>query len=81
MLDATVGRNALSQEQAFGRLAYVSGIVMTKLDGTAKGGVVFAVTEAVKVPVMFVGTGEKMDDIADFDPDDFVDALVGDGRV
>ncbi len=80
VVDATTGQNAVSQAEQFAKTAGLDGIVITKLDGTAKGGVVFAVTEAVKVPVMFVGTGEKMDDIADFDPDDFVDALVGDGR-
>jgi len=81
VVDATTGQNAVTQAEQFAKTAGLDGIVITKLDGTAKGGVVFAVTQAVKVPVMFVGTGEKMDDISDFDADDFVDALVGDGRV
>jgi len=81
VVDATTGQNAIVQAQQFAKTAGLDGLVITKLDGTAKGGVVFAVTREVGVPIMFVGTGEKLDDLSDFDPDDFVDALVGDGRV
>jgi fused signal recognition particle receptor len=80
VVDATTGQNAISQAQQFAKTAGLDGLVVTKLDGTAKGGVVFAVTREVGVPILFVGTGEKLDDMSDFDPDDFVDALVGDGR-
>jgi fused signal recognition particle receptor len=80
VVDATTGQNAISQAQQFAKTAGLDGLIVTKLDGTAKGGVVFAVTREVGVPIMFVGTGEKLDDMSDFDADDFVDALVGDGR-
>jgi fused signal recognition particle receptor len=80
VVDATTGQNAITQAQQFAKTAGLDGLVVTKLDGTAKGGVVFAVTREVGVPIMFVGTGEKLDDMSDFDADDFVDALVGDGR-
>ncbi|MCC6178060.1 MAG: signal recognition particle-docking protein FtsY [Chloroflexi bacterium] len=81
VVDATTGQNAVSQAEQFAKTAGLDGLIVTKLDGTAKGGVVFAVTRAVEVPILFVGTGEKLDDLSDFDPDDFVDVLVGDGRV
>ena len=80
VVDATTGQNAIVQAKEFAKTAGLDGLVVTKLDGTAKGGVVFAVTREVGVPIMFVGTGEKLDDMSDFDADDFVDALVGDGR-
>jgi fused signal recognition particle receptor len=79
VVDATTGQNAIVQAQQFAKTAGLDGLIVTKLDGTAKGGVVFAVTRDVGVPIMFVGTGEKIDDMSDFDADDFVDALVGDG--
>jgi len=81
VVDATTGQNAITQAQQFKKVAGLDGLIVTKLDGTAKGGVVFAVTREVGVPILFVGTGEKLDDMSDFDPDDFVDVLVGDGRV
>jgi fused signal recognition particle receptor len=80
VVDATTGQNAITQAQQFAKTAGLDGLIVTKLDGTAKGGVVFAVTREVGVPILFVGTGEKLDDMSDFDPDDFVDVLVGDGR-
>ena len=80
VVDATTGQNAINQAQQFQKTAGLDGLIVTKLDGTAKGGVVFAVTREVGVPIMFVGTGEKIDDMSDFDADDFVEALVGDGR-
>jgi fused signal recognition particle receptor len=80
VVDATTGQNAITQAQQFAKTAGLDGLVVTKLDGTAKGGVVFAVTREVGVPILFVGTGEKLDDMSDFNADDFVDALVGDGR-
>ena len=75
VLDATVGQNALRQVEEFRRAVGVTGIVLTKLDGTAKGGVVLAVANSFEIPVRFVGIGEKIDDLEPFDPDVFVDAL------
>lgn len=77
VLDATIGQNALSQAKAFGEATGVTGVALTKLDGTAKGGVVVAVREEIGVPVKLVGLGEGVDDLRDFDPDAFVDALIG----
>lgn len=75
VLDATTGQNALSQINAFSEYAKIDGIVLTKLDGTAKGGVIIAIEKEYKLPVVFVGTGEGVDDIEDFDPKVFVDEL------
>ena len=76
VLDATVGRNALEQEKMFGRTAYVSGVVMTKLDGTARGGVLVAAAERYGLPIHAIGVGEQMDDLMPFEPRAFVDALI-----
>jgi len=76
VLDATIGQNALSQAKVFGEVVGVTGIVLTKLDGTAKGGVVVAVRAATGVPVKFVGIGEQVDDLRPFDPKDFAQALL-----
>lgn len=75
VLDATTGQNALSQIGAFSEYAKIDGIVLTKLDGTAKGGVIIAIEKEYKLPVVFVGTGEGVDDIEEFSPKDFVDEL------
>lgn len=75
VLDATTGQNALSQINAFDEFAHIDGIVLTKLDGTAKGGVVIAIEKEFKLPVVFVGTGEGMEDLELFDAKDFVDEL------
>ena len=75
VLDATTGQNALSQINAFAEYAKIDGIILTKLDGTAKGGVIIAIEKEYKLPVVFVGTGEKVDDIEEFSPKDFVDGL------
>jgi fused signal recognition particle receptor len=77
VLDATVGRNALAQEQIFGRAAYVSGIVMTKLDGTARGGVLVPVARASDSPIKLIGVGEGVDDLQPFDARAFSRSLVG----
>jgi fused signal recognition particle receptor len=77
VLDATVGRNALSQEQAFGRLAQVSGLVMTKLDGTARGGVLVPVANASDAPIKLIGVGEGVDDLQPFNATAFARSLVG----
>ncbi len=76
VLDATTGQNAISQAKHFKEAVQITGIILTKLDGTAKGGIVFAIEEELGVPVRFVGTGEKADDFAEFDPRAFVDAIL-----
>lgn len=77
VLDASTGQNAISQAKAFRDTAGVTGIVLTKLDGTSKGGAVLSIKRELGVPVRFVGTGEKVDDFAYFDPISFVSGLVG----
>ena len=76
VLDATTGQNGLAQAREFADAVDVTGIVLTKLDGTAKGGIVIAVQRELFVPVKLVGLGEGPDDLVDFDPDEFVDALL-----
>lgn len=75
VLDATTGQNALSQAKTFGQSAGVSGLVLTKLDGTAKGGIVIAIRNELHIPVKYVGLGEGMNDLQPFDPEQFVHAL------
>ena len=77
VLDGTTGQNGLIQARQFQEIAGVTGIVLTKLDGTAKGGIVIAVADALQIPVKYVGVGEKMDDLMPFDADAFVKALIG----
>ncbi|KDR94148.1 signal recognition particle-docking protein FtsY [Peptoclostridium litorale DSM 5388] len=75
VVDATTGQNAVQQAKVFNEVADITGIVLTKLDGTAKGGVIFAVKSEIEVPVKLIGVGEKVDDLQDFDARSFVDAL------
>ncbi len=75
VLDATTGQNAIAQAQMFTKAVDVTGIFLAKLDGTARGGIVIAIKDILDIPVKFVGLGEKPEDIAEFDPDEFVDAL------
>jgi len=75
VMDATTGQNGLIQAKEFTKSAAVTGIVLTKLDGTAKGGVVTAIARELKIPIRFVGVGEKMEDLIVFSPDDFVESL------
>ena len=77
VLDATTGQNGMKQAEVFAEATGVTGIVLTKLDGSAKGGIVVSVQRALGVPVKFVGLGEGADDLAPFDPASFVDAIVG----
>lgn len=77
VLDATTGQNGMRQAEVFSQVVGITGIVLTKLDGTAKGGIVVAVQRALGVPVKFVGLGEGPDDLAPFDPEAFVDAIIG----
>jgi fused signal recognition particle receptor len=79
VLDATTGQNALSQVETFRKLADVSGLVMTKLDGTAKGGVLVALADKFGLPIHAIGVGEQIDDLSPFDPEEFARALVGIG--
>lgn len=76
VLDATTGQNALSQAKAFNETVDLDGIVLTKLDGTAKGGFVISLCGELKIPVVFVGTGEKIDDLTLFNSEEFVEALL-----
>jgi fused signal recognition particle receptor len=78
VLDATTGQNGMIQARVFTEIVDVTGIVLTKLDGTAKGGIVISVQRELNVPVKLVGLGEGADDLAPFDPEEFVDALLGD---
>ena len=75
VMDATTGQNGLQQARLFTEAAHVTGIVLTKLDGTAKGGVVVAISRELGLPVRFVGVGEKVGDLLPFDPKEFVDSL------
>ena len=77
VLDATTGQNALSQVETFQKLADVSGLVMTKLDGTARGGVLVALADRFGLPIHAIGVGEQLDDLAPFDPEEFAAALTG----
>ena len=77
VLDATVGQNAISQVEAFGKSAGVTGLVMTKLDGTARGGILVAIAEKFKLPIHFIGVGEGIDDLQPFTARDFARAMVG----
>ena len=77
VIDATTGQNGLTQAREFAMATAVTGVVLTKLDGSAKGGIVFAIETELGIPVKLVGLGEKIGDLVDFDPDEFVDALFG----
>ena len=77
VLDATVGQNALSQARQFHQVVGVTGLVLTKLDGTARGGIVVAIAEELKLPVRLIGVGESVEDLQDFQSGAFVDALLG----
>ncbi len=76
VLDATTGQNAVSQAKQFKEAADITGIILTKLDGTAKGGIVFAIKNEYGIPVKFIGLGEQIDDLEEFSPEDFVKAII-----
>jgi len=76
VLDASTGQNAISQARLFNEAVGVTGIVLTKLDGTAKGGIIIAIARELKIPIRFIGVGESIDDLKVFDARDFVDALI-----
>ena len=75
VLDATTGQNALQQAKLFNEVAEITGIVLTKLDGTAKGGIVVAIKSEMEIPVRFIGVGEKAEDLQPFDAESFAKAL------
>jgi len=78
VLDAGTGQNALSQASNFKQAIGVTGVTLTKLDGTAKGGIIFSVSEQLQLPIRFIGVGESVDDLREFDGEQFVDALLSD---
>lgn len=75
VLDATTGQNAVNQARLFKEAAGITGIILTKLDGTARGGVVIAINKELGIPVKLIGVGEQIDDLQDFSPQDFANAL------
>ncbi len=75
VLDATTGQNGLLQAKHFTEAVQLTGVMVAKLDGTAKGGIVFAIGKELGIPVRYIGTGEKVEDLAEFDPEGFVEAL------
>ena len=77
VLDATTGQNAIIQAKEFSSVVHVDGLVLTKLDGTAKGGVVCAIKQELGIPVRYIGVGEGIDDLQVFQPEEFAKALVG----
>ena len=77
VIDGGIGQNALNQAQQFHQAVNLTGITLTKLDGTAKGGIVFAIAKKTGLPIRFIGVGEAIDDLRVFDAEDFVDALLG----
>jgi fused signal recognition particle receptor len=78
VLDATTGQNAIVQAEMFKKTVHCTGIVLAKLDGTAKGGAIFSIKQKLGLPVKFIGVGEKLDDLEPFDPDAYVEALFTD---
>ena len=78
VLDATTGQNAMQQAKLFKEVADITGIILTKLDGTAKGGIVIAIQSELKVPVRYIGVGEGIDDLQEFNAKEFAEALFGD---
>ena len=75
VLDATTGQNGLAQAREFTRSVGISGIILTKLDGTAKGGVVVAIARDLKIPIQYIGVGEKMDDLVQFSSEQYINSL------
>ena len=78
VLDATSGQNAITQAEMFKKQIECTGIILAKLDGTAKGGAIFTIKQKLGLPVKFIGVGEKLDDLEPFDPDAYVEALFAD---
>ena len=78
VLDGSTGQNALEQARQFSTVTEINGIILTKLDGTAKGGIAVAIQSELNVPVKYIGVGEKIDDLQKFDPDEYINALFAD---
>jgi fused signal recognition particle receptor len=78
VLDATIGQNALNQAREFNKMVDISGITMTKLDGTAKGGILFAIANELEIPFRYLGVGEGIDDLRSFDAANFINAIFHD---
>ena len=76
VLDATTGKNAISQAREFGQTADITGIIITKLDGTAKGGIAVTIADEFDLPIKFIGVGEGIDDLKPFDPEEFAGGIV-----
>jgi fused signal recognition particle receptor len=76
VIDATTGQNGLQQAKVFAEAVSVTGIILTKLDGSARGGITLAIEESLDIPIKFVGTGESIDDLAQFDPVQYVKGLL-----
>ena len=75
VLDATTGKNAVSQAKEFGQVADITGVVLTKLDGTARGGIAITIADEFDLPIKFIGVGEKMEDLKEFDPLEFAGGI------
>ena len=78
VLDGSTGQNALEQARQFSNVTEINGIILTKLDGTAKGGIAVAIQSELNVPVKYIGVGEKVDDLQKFDPEEYINALFAD---
>ena len=78
VLDGTTGQNAIQQAKMFHEVTDVTGVILTKLDGTAKGGIVFAIARQLGLPIRYIGVGEQVEDLRPFEPETFVDALFDD---
>lgn len=76
ILDGTQGNSAIAQAKAFNEIVGIDGIIVTKLDGTAKGGALFSISNQLELPIFYIGVGEKQDDLIEFSPDYFVDSLL-----
>ena len=76
VLDATTGQNGLTQAKLFGEAVYVTGLIVTKLDGSARGGVALAIEDALDIPIKFIGTGEQIEDLAPFEPESYIQGLL-----
>ena len=75
VLDANMGQNAIQQAESFKSIVGITGLAITKLDGTAKGGVIFEISKKLKLPIRFIGVGENIDDLKTFDCDDFINSM------
>jgi fused signal recognition particle receptor len=76
ILDGTQGNSAIAQAKAFNEMVGIDGIIVTKLDGTAKGGALFSISNQLELPILYIGIGEQKDDLIEFSPDKFVDSLL-----